>query len=100
MKLMIVPLMVLLVACESPAPQMFGAQKHEIVLGGIRFVVFEKAGRAEVLRMGYLRRPERAVVPELMIDAVERATGCRVQRDTVVTGLPGDTGEARMAISC
>ena len=93
-------LAVVLSACASPAPEMFGAARHEVTLGGIDFLVFHKGERAEVVRMGYLTRAERAPVPGLMVQAAERATGCRVRPGSTVTGMPGDTGEARMALDC
>ncbi len=87
-------------ACASPAPEFFGAARHEITLDGIDFVVLHKGDTAEVIRMGYLARAERARVPALMLRAVEETTGCRVLPDRTVTGLPGDTGEARMRLAC
>ncbi|MFN0116527.1 MAG: hypothetical protein ACKVPY_17795 [Paracoccaceae bacterium] len=89
-----------LAACASPAPEFMGAARHELTLDGIDFVVFQKGERAEVVRMGYLTRAERAPVPALMVRAAEAATGCRVRPGSVVTGMPGDTGEARMALAC
>lgn len=96
------PLLVfaLVTACASPAPEFFGATRHEITLEGIRFVVLHKGNAAEVIRMGYLGRAERGQVAELMLRAVAETTGCRVLPGTVVTGLPGDTGEARMRLAC
>jgi hypothetical protein len=90
----------LLHACATPAPEMFGAARHEVSLGGIDFVVFHKGERAEVVRLGYLTRAQRAPVPGLMVEAAEQATGCRVKEGSVVTGMPGDTGEARMTLAC
>ena len=93
--------LVFLAACgASPAPEFFGADRHEITLGGIDFVVLQKGDRAEVVRLGYLSRAARAPVPALMIEAAETTTGCKVLRDSIVTGLPGDTGEARMDLVC
>lgn len=89
-----------LAACASPAPQFFGATRHDITLSGIDFAVFHKEDRAEVIRLGYLPRPARAQVPALMVEAAERTTGCRVIPGSAVTGLPGDTGEARMDLDC
>lgn len=89
-----------LCACASPAPQFFGADRQDITLDGYRFAVFHKANRAEVIRLGYLSRAERAAVPALMIRAAEDATGCTVISGSVVTGLPGDTGEAKMRLRC
>lgn len=94
------PALALLAACASPAPEFFGAVRHDLELGGIRFTVFWKGERAEVIRLGYLTRAQRAPVPALMIRAAEQATGCRVLPGSVVTGLPGDTGEARMDLDC
>ncbi|WP_372837690.1 hypothetical protein [Phaeovulum sp.] len=90
----------LVAACASPAPEFFGAERHQITLEGIDFVVLQKADKAEVIRMGYLARAARAPVPALMISAVEKTTGCAVVPGSVVTGLPGDTGEARMRLRC
>jgi hypothetical protein len=93
--------LVLVAACgASPAPQYFGATRSEIVKDGITFVVFHKENQAEVVRLGYLTRRERAAVPALMVQAAEQATSCRVVPGSMVTGLPGDTGEARFRLSC
>lgn len=94
-------LLFFLAACgASPAPQFFGAARHEVTLDGIRFVVFHKDDRAEVVRMGYLTRPERARVPALMEKAILQTTHCQVIAGSMVTGLPGDTGEARFDLDC
>lgn len=95
----LIPL-ILLAACASPAPEMFNATRSEVVLQGIQFVVFHKENRAEVVRTGYLTRAARAPVQGLMVQAAEQATGCKVRQSSFTTGLPGDTGEARMALSC
>lgn len=92
---------IFLTACvASPAPQFFGATRSEVVQGGISFVVFHKENWAEVVRMGYLTRAERAPVPALMVKAAEQATGCQVIPGSMITGLPGDTGEARFELQC
>ncbi len=94
-------LLLLLTACSaSPAPQFFGATRTEVTRGGIPFVVFQKASQAEVVRIGYLTRKQRAPVPQLMVEAIEEATGCRVLPGSMKTGIPGDTGEARFDLDC
>ncbi len=93
-------LALLLAACTSPAPEFFGAHRHQVREGGLDFVVFWSASRAEVVRKGYLARAQRDAVPELMVRAVERASGCRVIPGSMTTGLPGDTGEARVDLDC
>lgn len=98
-------LLLLLTACGAqPAPQYFGAERHEMVLEGIKFVVFLRDDSAEVIRMGYLSRKERDRVPVLMVQAAEAASGCKVTGpDSGLyrsPSLPGDTGEARLRLKC
>ena len=99
-RLPLLSLLVLAACGASPAPQFFGATRHALTLGGVDFVVFQKDETAEVVRLGYLTRAERAPVPALMEQAAEQATGCRVVPGSMVTGLPGDTGEARFRLTC
>lgn len=87
-------------ACASPAPEFFGATRHEMTLEGIRFVVFLKGDEAEVVRLGYLSRAARAPVPALMIRAAEEASGCKARPGSLRSRIPGDTGEARIALNC
>lgn len=92
--------LVLLSACVSPAPDYFGATRHEVTRGGIDFVVFRKADEVEVVRLGYLSRGERAAVPRLMAEAAEEVTGCGVIPGSMRTKIPGDTGVARFDLIC
>lgn len=96
--------LLVLTGCASPAPRFFGAVRHDISLEGYRFAVFVKDDRAEVIRLGYLRRGERDPVPALMQRAAEMASGCAVQGPArggwASPSLPGDTGEARFQLAC
>lgn len=94
------PVLLLLAACASPAPDFFGAARHEVSRGGIDFVVYQRADEVEVVRMGYLRRAARAPVPRLMAEAAAEATGCRVIPGSMRTKIPGDTGVARFDLDC
>lgn len=96
----LVPMLLLLAACASPAPDFFAATRHEVTRGGLSFVVFRQADEVEVVRMGYLRRAERAPVPGLMAEAAEAATGCAVIPGSMTTKIPGDTGVARFDLDC
>ncbi len=96
----LIPLLILAACGAQPAPTFFGATRHEVTLGGINFVIFQKGNRAEVVRLGYLTRPERAAVPDLMVRAAEQTTGCKVIPGSMITGLPGDTGEAKFRLNC
>lgn len=86
--------------CVSPSPGFFGATRGEAELGGIRFVVFHDTSRAEVVRMGYLRRSERRPVPALMAAAAAQVSGCRVIANSMVAKIPGDTGVAQFSLDC
>lgn len=92
--------LLLLASCASPAPQFFGAARHDITLDGIRFAVFVKETEAEVIRLGYLPRSDRAAVPDLMVQAAAEASGCAVIPNSLTTRMPGDTGEARVDLRC
>ena len=92
--------LLLLAGCETAHPSMMGSVKREVVLDGIRFVTFQKGDEIEVLRMGYLRRAERAAVPALMERAAAETTGCRVVPDSRRTRIPGDSGEAMFDLDC
>lgn len=89
-----------LVGCASPAPDYFGALRHDLMIDGIRFVVYQKPHEAEVIRMGYLTRQQRDAVPALMYRAAELATGCQAVPNSLRTRLPGDTGEGRITLRC
>ena len=91
---------ILLSACVSPAPDFFGAARHEVNKGGIDFVVYQKGSTAEVVRLGYLTRAQRAPVPRLMAEAAAEATRCRVIPNSMRTKIPGDTGVARFDLDC
>jgi len=98
---LLVAVLPFLAACgASPAPDMFGARRTEMTKGGMNFVVFQQGSEVEVVRMGYLTRPERARVPALMAKAAEDATECAVIANSMVTKIPGDTGVARFALDC
>lgn len=100
MRYLMIPLLLLLAACASPAPGFMGAARHDITLDGIRFAVFHKGSDAEVIRLGYLSRQQRARVPELMMQAAAQTTGCRAIPNSMTTKIPGDTGEARISLDC
>lgn len=93
-------LLFLVAACDTPHPGMMGSVRHETVIDGIRFIVFQKGSEAEILRMGYLRRAERAPVHGLMVQAAQEVTGCRVIPGSLRSRIPGDTGEAMVDLDC
>lgn len=100
MRLIPFMLLVLLSACASPSPRYFNATRHDITLQGIHFAVFHRENSAEVIRLGYLSRRERDIVPGLMVEAAEKTTGCTAIRNSLRSRIPGDTGEARISLQC
>ena len=96
----LISLIAVLSGCATPSPDMMGAARHEISVGGMDFVVFHYGAEAEVVRMGYLTRRERDPVPQLMIRATEATTGCAVIPGSTTTKIPGDTGVARFDLDC
>lgn len=92
--------MLLVSACATPSPDMFGGVRHEVTVDGVDFVVFHRESEAEIVRMGYLARPQRAQVPALMIRAAGLATGCRVIADSMTARIANDSGVARVALDC
>ncbi|MDO5622193.1 MAG: hypothetical protein Q4G24_12065 [Paracoccus sp. (in: a-proteobacteria)] len=100
MKVILTLLLLALAACASPSPDLMGAGDRSVTEGGIRFSVFQKGNRAQVIRHGWLPPAERRKVPTLMVQAAERATGCGVVPYSFSTRIPGDTGVADMRLDC
>ncbi|MGQ0567276.1 MAG: hypothetical protein ACT4OK_19735 [Gemmobacter sp.] len=86
-----------LAACGAqPAPEMFGATRHDVTVDGRQYVVFQKQNRVEVIRLGYARRGEHQAIRAAMIGLVEPTTGCKLNERS----LQGDSGEMRGTIRC
>jgi hypothetical protein len=86
-----------LAACGAqPAPQMFGAQRSEVVRDGRHYVVFQKGNRVEIIRLGYARNGQHQGIRATMIALIPEVTGCKLNE----ASLKGDSGEMRGRISC
>lgn len=88
--------LLLLAACASPAPEFFGAARTEVTVEGRSFTIFREKNRVQVIRHGHAGPAERRAIPDLMLVAVHRATGCM----PVASSFQGDSGERRGRISC
>ena len=88
-----------LIGCGAqPAPEFFGATRQEIPDGAQRYVLFRKAHRFEIIRLGGyvpLGAPQ-ATIRARMLELVETTTSCRVIADSV----KGDAGEMRGSLRC
>ena len=90
-------ILLLLAGCSaSPAPQFFGAERHEATRNGRQYVIFQKEKQVEVVRLGYARRGEHQAIRADMIALIPQVTGCRL----VASTLQGDSGEMRGHITC
>ncbi len=49
-------ILLVLAACDSPAPAMRGAERDEVQRNGRRYIVYHTADSVEVIRLGYARR--------------------------------------------
>lgn len=86
-----------LAACgASPAPEFFGATRHDVVASGRNYTVFQKGNRVEVIRMGRARRGEHHDIRAAMIALIPQVTGCPLIEST----LQGDSGEMRGRLRC
>ncbi|WP_142661144.1 hypothetical protein [Paracoccus laeviglucosivorans] len=100
MHMIVFLLLLLLAACASPSVGFMGAVRHDVTVDGVDFAVFQNPTRAQVIRLGYLSRSNRARVPGLMVTAAAQATGCTPIPNSMVTKIPGDTGVAEIALRC
>ncbi len=93
----VLALTLLLSACGAqPAPEMFGAQRKEVVVDGRQYVVYQKQNKVEVIRLGYARNGEHGNIRAAMIGLIEPTTGCKLNEKS----LQGDSGEMRGSIRC
>ncbi|MCE5973913.1 hypothetical protein LZA78_10505 [Sinirhodobacter sp. WL0062] len=96
---------VLLGGCgASPAPQFFGAARHDVMAQGLRYAVFVKGDAVEVIRLDSIGRRDHARARAGLLEAAEAATGCRISGPlggfARSPSLPGDSGEARYLMDC
>jgi hypothetical protein len=92
----VLALVLCLAACDSPAPAMMGATRHEVEHDGRTYVVYHLDNRVEVIRMGYAGFGAQRAVLAGYPEVVEAATGCRL----IPSSVRGDSGEMRGRVSC
>ncbi|NEX48686.1 hypothetical protein G3572_21050 [Rhodobacter sp. ETT8] len=94
---MLVPFLLFLAACGAqPAPQFFGAERHDVLREGRQYTLYRKGDAVEVIRLGYARRGEHQAIRATMIALIPEVTGCRL----VESSLRGDSGEMRGRLRC
>lgn len=84
-------------ACGAqPTPNMWGAERFDVVRDGRHYTVFQKGRQVEIIRLGWASRGEHQGIRATMIDLIQEVTGCRLVESTV----QGDSGEMRGRLSC
>lgn len=90
-------LLFFLAACGAqPAPQFFGATRHDVQRDGRSYTLFHKGNAVEVIRLGYARRGEHQAIRDTMLALIPEVTGCQV----IESSLKGDSGEMRARLRC
>lgn len=86
----------LLVACDSPSPQMRGAQAIPFRAEGHSMTLWRDDAQVEVIRHGYATRETQPRLRAAMARAIVDLTGCELRPGT----LQGDTGVMRAELDC
>lgn len=93
----LVVILLALAGCGAqPAPEFFGAKRHQVTRDGRSYVLFHKDTRVEVIRLGHAGRGEHRAIRATMIALIPEVTGC----DLLPHSLQGDSGEMRGTIRC
>ncbi len=92
----LVPILLLLSACDSPAPAMMGAEATQVTIDTTTFTVRIRDNRAEAIRTNMMAFPTIGEVYPRARAAMEQASGCTVIEDT----LRGDQAVMRADLRC
>ncbi|MDQ2064833.1 hypothetical protein Q9295_00470 [Xinfangfangia sp. CPCC 101601] len=80
----------------SPAPEFFGATRHDVRRDGRDYVIFRKESRVEIIRLGRVKNGDHHKVRATMIALIPDVTGCEINEKS----LQGDSGEMRGSLIC
>lgn len=96
MRLLLLPFLLLLVACDSPSPAMMGIAPTFVTVDGADFSVRRNGNRAEAIRTNVMPFPSIGAIVQRAGEAMEQATGCTVITDS----LRGDQNVMRADLIC
>jgi len=96
MKHLLPALLLLVTACDSPAPAMMGETPRYVTVNGIDFSVRVRCRRVEAIRATTMPNPSIGRVYPRALQAMEQASGCRVLEDS----LRGDVAVMRADLDC
>ncbi|HID68480.1 MAG TPA: hypothetical protein EYP31_09560 [Roseibacterium sp.] len=77
-----------LAACDSPSPAMMGQEATRVVVDGAEFSVRQNGNRAEAIRTNTMAFPAIGAIVIRAEQAMEQATGCEVDTDTLRATSP------------
>ena len=93
MKYVAIPLLLLFAACDVPALQMRGAERHEVRVGQSRLTVYHLGDEVEVIRTNFEYRKG---IMARGYQAIELATDCKVRPGT----FDGDPTRMTAKVTC
>jgi len=96
MKHALLPLLVMLIACDSPAPAMMGADATQMTIDGVTFTIRIRGDRAEAIRTNMMPNPSIGAIYPRALQAMEQASGCSVIEDSP----RGDVAVMRADLDC
>ncbi|MCF6306042.1 MAG: hypothetical protein L3J33_11815 [Rhodobacteraceae bacterium] len=82
--------------CASPSIQYLGVEPHHVAVGGMDFKIYQIGENLQVIRVNAGRPPGRSEFRILVMRAIEQATGCEVDRDS----LEGDFNLVNGVVEC
>lgn len=94
MRFLVFACLLLTSACDTASPEFAGVTPVRVTVGGSVFDVRVEGRRAEALRLNAQAAPRLASVGVPAVLAIERVSGCRVDR------LTGDQAMMRATLDC
>ncbi len=82
--------------CASPSIQYLGVEPQQVAVGGMDFQIYQIGENVQVVRVNTGRPPGRSEFRILVIRAIEQATGCKMDRDS----LEGDFNLVNGIVEC
>ncbi|MCF6304795.1 MAG: hypothetical protein L3J33_05440 [Rhodobacteraceae bacterium] len=82
--------------CASPSIQYLGVEPQQVAVGGMDFKIYQIGENVQVIRVNAGRPPGGSEFRILVIRAIEQATGCEVDRDS----LEGDFNLVDGVVAC
>ncbi|MGI3185288.1 hypothetical protein [Nioella aestuarii] len=96
MKKTVLLLILLLAACDSPAPAMMGADATRVTIDGVDFTIRIRGDRAEAIRTNMMPNPSIGSIYPRALQAMEGVSDCSV----IEGSLRGDVAVMRADLDC